>query len=212
MTATGSEAAVVEGTNSMTVTDSTLIGAVERGVMLYNSISGDASAGIGRFTMNGGALTAEAGPVFYVTNTTGIIHLKGVQVSGASGTLVRVGNADTGSGNTGAGKATFTADHETLTGDLITGWTGTITASLMHSKLTSSINKAGLTLDTASVWTMTGNSTLISSGDPSAVSAHTITNIIGNGHTVTYDPSLSGNKWLAGEAYALTGGGKLAPA
>ncbi len=151
MTATGSEGAVVEGANSITVTNSTLSGAVKRGVMLYSSMSGDARAGTGHFTMNGGALTAKVGPAFYITNTRAIIRLTGgVKVKAMSGTLIRADNAGTGSGNTGAGKAIFSAGYETLTGNLIAAGTGTITASFTHSKLTGMVNKAALRLDSSS--------------------------------------------------------------
>jgi hypothetical protein len=39
----------------------------------------------------------------------------------------------------------------------------------------------------------------------------TITNIHGNGHTVTYDPSLSATPALGGKTYSLAGGGQLVP-
>jgi hypothetical protein len=69
MNATGAEAAVVEGGNSITVIGTTMKAVKQHGVMLYNSMSGDASAGTGTFTMDGGSLAAAAGPAFYVTNT-----------------------------------------------------------------------------------------------------------------------------------------------
>jgi len=53
---------------------------------------------------------------------------------------------------------------------------------------------------------------LTSFRDKSGVSVSSIKNIIGNGHTVTYDASLAANKWLSGKTYTLTGGGKLRPA
>jgi hypothetical protein len=108
MSATGAEAAVVEGGNSIAVTDTTLKAARQHGVMLYNSMSGDANAGTGTFTMDGGSLTAAAGPAFYVTNTKAVIALRGgARVSAASGTLVRADNKGTGSGNTGTGAVTL---------------------------------------------------------------------------------------------------------
>lgn len=64
MTAVGAEAAVVEGANSIAAIDTTLHAAVEHGVMLYNSMSGDAQAGTGYYTMQGGTLTAATGPAF----------------------------------------------------------------------------------------------------------------------------------------------------
>ena len=37
------------------------------------------------------------------------------------------------------------------------------------------------------------------------------TDINGNGYTVYYDQSLSGNSWLGGASYSLSGGGALIP-
>ena len=44
------------------------------------------------------------------------------------------------------------------------------------------------------------------------ISGSTVTNIIGNGHTVTYAASLAANAKLADKTYKLAGGGELRPA
>jgi hypothetical protein len=73
-----------------------------------------------------------------------------------------------------------------------------------------------LTPDATSTWTVTADSTLTSlsgariSGPTSAGS--TITNFVGNGHTVTYDATLAANGALGGGTYSLAGGGTLTPA
>ncbi|MBV9165541.1 MAG: hypothetical protein JO342_05260 [Solirubrobacterales bacterium] len=131
MTATGSEAAVVEGANSITVVDTHLTGTVKRGVMLYQSFSGDAQRGTGTYTMRGGTLAAKAGPAFYVTNEKAVINLSGgAKIAARSGVLLRADNAGTGSGNTGAGVATLNASHEDLSGDIVAVGTGSIAAKL----------------------------------------------------------------------------------
>jgi hypothetical protein len=162
--------------------------------------------------MIGGTLTAAAGPAFYITNTHADITLRaGASVSAKSGVLVRADNAGTGSGNTGAGIATLTLDDDKASGDLITGGTGTISAQLEHdSTLTGDIDTAALTLDASSKWVVSGDSALSTLSDAAAVSGDQITNIEGNGHTVTYDASL--NSWLGGKTYKLAGGGTLKPA
>lgn len=43
--------------------------------------------------------------------------------------------------------------------------------------------------------------------DSSGISGTTITNITGNGHTVSYDASLAANSALGGKTYSLVGGG-----
>jgi len=214
MSATGAEAAVVEGGNSIAVTDTTLKAAKQHGVMLYNSMSGDANVGTGAFTVSGGSLTAAEGPAFYITNTRAVIALRdGARVSAASGVLVKADNKGTGSDNTGAGTATLTLTGETLSGNLLTEGTGTITSALQSgTALTGMINQAALALDSTSTWKLTGNSTLTSLSDPSGIAGTSVTNIIGDGHTVTYDASLPANSKLAGKTYALAGGGQLKPA
>lgn len=214
MTATGAEAAVVEGANSITAVGARLTAARQHGVMLYNSMSGDAAAGTGTYTMTGGSLTVAQGPAFYVTNTRAVITLsKEATVNAASGTLLRADNAGTGSGNTGAGTVSFTALGEKLTGNLITAGTGTIAASLRQATtLTGRIDKAALAIDSTSAWRVTANSALTIFRDTGGISGTEIKNIIGNGHTVTYDAALSANRMLGGKTYKLAGGGELKPA
>ncbi|MHC3470101.1 hypothetical protein ACYF6T_15450 [Streptomyces sp. 7R007] len=48
--------------------------------------------------------------------------------------------------------------------------------------------------------------------DSDGISGDTVTDITGNGHTVTYDTALSANSALDGPTYALRGGGRLTPA
>ena len=212
--ATGSEAAVVEGKNSILVRNSKLSGAKNRGVMLYQSMSGDAGVGTASYQMIGGSLYAAQGPAFYITNTTAKIALRsGALVRAASGVLLRADNAGTGSGNTGAGVATLTASGEKMTGDIVTAGTGTASIDLTNATtLAGSITTAALTLDRTSTWTVTSNSKLTALSDQAAISGNRILNVVGNGHTVTYDASLAANNALSGKTYQLTGGGTLAPA
>jgi hypothetical protein len=44
------------------------------------------------------------------------------------------------------------------------------------------------------------------------MSGTSITNIVGNGHTVTYDATLAANSSLGGKTYSLANGGQLTPA
>ena len=60
--ATGAESAVIEGANSITLTDSSLSStkAGKWGVLIYQSMSGDAEGAEGTFTMTGGTLALTA--------------------------------------------------------------------------------------------------------------------------------------------------------
>jgi len=215
-TATGAEAAVIEGANSLTLTDATLTSskADKWGVLIYQSMSGDASGTKGTFTMTGGSLsyTASTGPLFYVTNSTGVITLKGVTVTAAGGVLVKAAAGNWGTSGSNGGTVVFTADGETLTGDLVSDSSSSIAATLKNgTTLTGMIDSAALTLDATSVWNVTGDSQLTSLSDASGISGTVITNIKGNGHTVYYDASLAANSALGGRTYSLAGGGQLKP-
>ena len=80
-----------------------------------------------------------------------------------------------------------------------------------HTTLSGKIATAALRLDATSAWNVTANSTLTAFTDP-AISGTTITNIIGHGHTVTYDATLAANAPLGRRSYTLAGGGHLVPA
>ena len=81
---TGAQAAVIEGKNSITMTncDFTVSGG-NNGVMLYQSMSGDASdkdatANCSTLTMTGTTIrNSTDGSMFYITNTTSVINLEG---------------------------------------------------------------------------------------------------------------------------------------
>jgi hypothetical protein len=95
----------------------------------------------------------------------------------------------------------------------VTAGKGTIDATLAKgTTLTGRIDKAALTLDSSSAWKVTGNSTLTTLTDDGGISGRQVKNIIGNGHTVTYDSSLSANGALGAKTYKLAGGGELKPA
>lgn len=215
LTATGSEAAVIEGKNSIALTDVALSGAKNRGVMLYQSFSGDAEVGASSFKMAGGSLTALAGPLFYITNTDSMVELTGVSLSGKSGTLLTAAAGQWGTQGSNGGKVVFTARKQTLSGNVTCDSISSVTLALKEgSTLTGAVNteqtagSMALSLDKASSWNVTGTSYLTSLTDEDA----TLANIRSNGNTVYYDTGNSANSWLAGKTYSLSGGGTLRPA
>lgn len=216
VTATGAEAAVIEGFNSIILRNTTLTGGVEktRGIMIYQSMSGDAAVGTGTFTMDGGTYTVTAGPAFFVTNTNAVIVLNNVKVNSITDTLVTAAGTDRwGTAGKNGGAVTFTADNTALTGALVADSTSSINATLKAgSSLTGTISSAALALDDTSTWIVTGDSALTTLSDTGGIAGTTITNIYGNSHTVTYDNSLTGNRALGGNTYTLNGGGTLVPA
>jgi len=215
ITATGSEAIVIEGRNSVTLNNTTLSCLRQCGAMLYQSFSGDAGIGTSTLTMTGGSLTAAEGPMFYITNTAAAIDLKGnAKLSAASSVLINAAAGRWGSTGSNGGRLTFKADGETLAGDITCDDISTVIATLQNkTTLKGAINAQGaakamaLTLDATSVWEVTGTSYVTSLTDQDA----TLANVHDNGHTIYYDPKADANQWLGGKTCPLSGGGKLVP-
>lgn len=223
LTATGSEAAVIEGLNSITLTDSSISGASKWGVMIYQSNSGDSSVGQGTFTMSGGTLTNNysSGPAFFVCNTTAVINLTGVTVVNSSGTLLKA-MAPTGSDNTNTswgslgGTVTFNSTDQDLEGNIVLADSlSSITMTLSSSTFSGAINNgnkgksASLSLDSSSEWTATADSYLttisgvvFSSGTPANVDANT-------GITIYYTNLNDSDGSALTGTYILQGGGCL---
>jgi hypothetical protein len=152
-------------------------------------------------------------PSVYVTNTAGSITLKGVDATAAGGVLLKAAAGDWGTSGSNGGTATLAADGETLVGDLVTDAISSIAATLANgTTLTGTIDTAALALDGTSTWTVTGSSHLTTLDDQAGIAGNTITNIVGNGNSVTYDATLAANGYLGGATYTLSGGGTLTPA
>jgi hypothetical protein len=205
--ASGSEAFAMEGLNTTSLYDSTLEGAcpassqndnIQWNVICYQSMSGDSTSGTGRFNMVGGTLTAEAGGMFFGTNTDAEFYIKGVTLvpSSANPFLLRATGISRWSNSYSAMKTHFTAEDETMVGDIIhdtmsgmtvdligaTTWTGasTVSSSYTGSK-TSTIN-----LGANAKWIVSGDSTitnLYNAGTIVDASGNTVT-IKANGSTV----------------------------
>jgi hypothetical protein len=215
--ATNAEAVVVEGANSVTLKDSIISGAKgskDNGIMIYQSMSGDAETGTSSLVMTGGEYTwpSTTGPAFYVTNTKAVINLKETEVKSSSGTLLKAAAGSWGNSGSNGGTVSFTSDNVVLSGSIVSDTISSITAAFKNgSSYTGTINKAALTLDASSRWTVTGNSVLTSLEDTGGITGTSVKNIIGNGYTVYYDPGLGANKVLAGKTYSLQNGGFLRP-
>ena len=184
LTANRSEAVVVEGKNSVTLENCAVSGCMEgtygansdeniHGVMIYQSMSGDADVGQSRFTMAGGSLKTLAGDLFYVTNTSCVIELSEVSLALANENLLQVvGNSgDRGWGKAGenGGKCVLTASHQTMSGNITVDSISSLELALTgDSSYTGAINQAGpggavsVTLEAGSLWTLTADSYITS--------------------------------------------------
>lgn len=192
--ASHSEAAVIEGKNSIRLTDCILEGSMDarrnmgdrtfqeenvHGVMIYQSMSGDAEQGTSSFAMTGGRLISHHGDLFYVTNTDCTLELTGVSLENqdTQGKLLRVeGNsASRGWGKAGSngGKAKVTALRQKLQGDIAVdtisrldmdlGAGSTFQGAITLEKNpygTSIGNNINLTVEKGATWNLTGDSTV----------------------------------------------------
>ncbi|MDR3437836.1 hypothetical protein [Telmatospirillum sp.] len=205
-----SEAAVIEGQNSLSLSNCALSAGGGWGVMLYQSFSGDAKGQQGRLAMRGGSLRVDGGPAFFVTNSTGVIDLENVEIHAR--TIVDAKADHWGIDGRNGGHAVLTAKKQRLDGDLVADAISSVEMTLTDgSILTGAVIRGSVKLDAGSRWIVTRDSSLAEltgSGQPAAGLA----NIDSRGHTVTYDSSLAGNGWLAGGSYPLPGGGRLVPA
>jgi hypothetical protein len=210
--ATGSEGAVIEGRNSIALKHCDMSGALKCGVMIYQSFSGDAEGQEGAFSMDGGSLSAAQGPLFFVNNTRGIIHLHDVKLSAASGVLVNAAASRWGRTGSNGGHVELAADNQKLAGDISADKISSATVALKdHSVLTGAVQNTALALDTTSEWKVTADSSLTSLTDKDAVSGDTISNIHGNDHNIGYKTGLAANQWLGGRTWKLADGGTLSP-
>ena len=210
--ATGSEGGVIEGRNSILLKNCEMSGALKCGVMIYQSFSGDAEGQEGAFSMDGGSLSAAQGPLFFVNNTRGMIHLKDVKLTAASGVLVNAAASRWGRSGSNGGHVELTGDNQKLAGDIkVDKISSAIVALKNHSVLAGAVQNAALALDPTSEWTVTADSALTSPADKDGLSGDSITNIRGNGHTVRYKADLAANQWLGGKTWKLAEGGTLSP-
>ncbi|MCI2046555.1 MAG: hypothetical protein LKJ90_02410 [Faecalibacterium sp.] len=178
LTANHSEAVVVEGKNSVSLQNCTVSGAMDgtygtdseniHGVMLYQSMSGDADEGQAQFSMEKGSLTAENGDLFYITNTNCVINLNAVALHyDTTCNLLTVAGNDGANGWGTAGKnggqAQVNCTAQTLAGKLAVDEASTLNLTLSGaSSLTGSVNSensgasaVAVTLDDTSTWTLT---------------------------------------------------------
>lgn len=208
LTANNSEALVLEGQNTIDLENCDVTGNMSdtqgtssdenvHNVMIYQSMSGDAEEGTSEFSMTGGSLTSNNGDVFYVTNTESTINLSGVNIvnNDADGYLMRIcGNSGShgwGSAGSNGADVEFTADSQTLTGNIIvdtisklnmtlkngSSFTGTINITDNADNSTAVDDNAVVTIEKGCTWTLTGDCTLTSLTNNGTINF--------NGHTIT---------------------------
>lgn len=228
----GSEVAVIEGANSITLvnTDLTADKEDQNAVMVYQSMSGDALGSTGVFKMTGGSITANGGPYLLNTNDEADFTLEDVTLSGSDVILkagkinwMSSGDIPSNGGNdtlVNGGISHLTAIKQAMEGDLVVDEYGSITATLSDgSSLTGAIDPdnspnsnsgdteggyVGLTLKDTSRWTATANSYVDTLDIPALASIDA-----GSGITITCQDATINDTAQSSGTYALASGGSL---
>lgn len=192
LSATSSEAVVIEGGNSVTLSNANVTGSnatlngqstVKTNVLIYQSMSGDASEGASSFNMTGGSLTSLTGAMFHVTNTTTTINLDGVQLVGAedSNDFLTATADSWGTSGKNGGIATVNLSNQEVSGNIVVDGVSSVTLNMKGgSSYTGAIQNEGTAkvyLEAGSTWTLTGDSYVSSlDGDTGGINL--------NGHTL----------------------------
>lgn len=169
-TSTKGEIAVIEGDNSIAMTNCTMTsGSSERGLLMMQSGSGDASGYNPTMTIAGGSLTTSdtSAPLLEVaTNVTATCTLSGVTVNAGSGILMYV--MDDSQWSTSGATGNLILDNGEYSGTVKydTGYT------------------ANVTVNSGAVWNLTGDATVSTLKNNGTINK--------NGYTLTYS-SLSGS-------------------
>ena len=198
--ANNSQIAVVEGKNSASVRSSTLYanGSGNRnhvddaGIMIYQSMSGDASSGTGVFSASQSSLNISStskyyktAPMFFITNTNAKINLTNTQLNYGSGILLNAAaTSEWGKSGSNGATVTLNASSQTLAGNINADKLSSVTLHLKTSSYKGAINNKNtaknitLTLDKSSSITLTGDTYITSLNDEDT----SYSNIHLNGH------------------------------
>ena len=136
---TGSQAAVIEGRNSITMINCrfSVSGSGNNGIMLYQSMSGDAAdsdatANVSTLTMTGTTIDCELdGPMFYITNTNSVINLNGGNsLNAKSENLVSAAEGRWGREGSNGGTLTLNISGESISDSITADDISTVTVNL----------------------------------------------------------------------------------
>lgn len=166
--ANNSEIGVVEGKNSITLTNSNVTGYKDNGFMLYQSFSGDAENGIARLKAENNTLTTHAtGAFLYVNNTTAEVDLSNNAISMPNTSTLVKAAADSRWGKTGenGGHLTLCTSNQELSGNIMADSISTIALDMTNgSSLVGAVNtdntakEVTVKLSKDSNWILTGDS------------------------------------------------------
>jgi hypothetical protein len=216
----GDYGAIVRGSGSLQLSHTALTALCA--IRIEKDTLDSTSTGEVSVSINSGSVTYAGDntlPAFLVgSGETAAITLSGVALTSSGSTahyLMQVAGGTTAS--LGA-VANLTAIGQSASGDIQLIGVSTANISLSdNSQWSGAVSTYGpvqttfaITLDSTSTWNVTADSVITTLSDDAGISGTSISNIIGNGHTVTYVSSQ--NAALGEKTYSLKNGGILKPA
>ena len=190
-----SQGVVVEGKNSVTLEDVSLTASNTaknsdksdwyQAVMIYQSMSGDASEGTAGFSMRDGSIDNKNGDVFFVNNTSANITLDGASITNedANGLFLRAAAAGWGKEGSNGGHVTLDATNQQIRGGIAVDSSSSLNlhlgsgSSLEGSITTEASGQTHVSLSDGAKWVLTGDSRITSltcSADSIDLNGHTL--------------------------------------
>ena len=183
LTATASEGAVIEGSNSIKLENVTLTdtnnklngqSTTYKNIFLYQSASGDAADGNATFTSKNSKIITNKGDSFYITNTTATINLENNTITNndSTGNFLRAQKDSWGKSGSNGGYVTLNMTNQKATGNIVIDSISTLKMTMKKSSsYTGTINgdnkakSISLTLSKDSKIKLTGDSYVTSLDD-----------------------------------------------
>ncbi|MFA6938203.1 MAG: hypothetical protein WCQ67_08225, partial [Treponema sp.] len=206
----------IEGKNSILIENSNLTGAGTQGVMLYQSMSGDANVGVSTFTSKNSTLQSTSnGPFFYITNTESVMNLENTKLISNSDILIKCSgnNSERGWGQAGGNGCTLTvnATKQNLKGNIVCDSISSI--DLKFEKKTTYTGAINSSNEGTVNLTLSKNAKIILTGDcylnKFIVEDMKFSNIKTNGYKIYYNKNISENNYLNGRTISFADGGKI---
>ena len=178
--ATASEGVVIEGKNSVTLDNVTLVdtnnklngqSTTYKNIFLYQSMSGDADTGVAVFKASNSKIMTNKGDTLYVTNTKATITLENNTIvnNDTIGNFLRVQKDSWGNSGSNGGDVTLNLTKQKVAGNIVVDSISTLSMALSNnSSYEGTINgdnsakSISLTLDKTSKIKLTGNSYITS--------------------------------------------------
>ena len=176
LTSEASEGIVIEGKNSVTINNSTLIdtnnklngqSTTYKNIFLYQSMSGDAANGNSIFNATNSKITTNNGDTFYITNTSSTINLTNNEIinNDSTGNFLRAQADSWGTNGSNGGDVTLNMTNQKALGNIVVDKISTLVLNMKEGSYfegtingDNSAKSIKLNLDSTSKIKLTGDS------------------------------------------------------